>query len=86
MADRNEIKALLARTGVEVNNALHRVDTMSESELHEIGQIAPVAFFDKNGSCGAATVKDLAAFFDKNGSCGAGLTQALENVLKIRGR
>jgi len=81
MADRNEVKALLARAGVEINNALKNVDTMSASELEEISRIAPVAFFDKNGSCAAPTKADLVAFFDKNGSC-AGLDTALDNVLK----
>ncbi|MFC4161892.1 hypothetical protein [Chitinimonas lacunae] len=85
MADRNEAKALLARAGVEINNALKRVDRMSESELQEVIDMAPVAFFDKNGSCGAPGVGDLKAFFDKNGSCGAGgLEAALNNVLKSR--
>lgn len=85
MADRNEVKALLARAGVEINNTLKRVDHMSENELQEIAGMAPVAFFDKNGSCGAPGVGDLKAFFDKNGSCGVGgLEAALSNVLKSR--
>lgn len=83
MADHNEVKALLARTGVEINNALKRVDSMSAAELDEVAKLSPVAFFDKNGSCGAPTKADLVAFFDKNGSC-SGLDVALENVLKRR--
>jgi len=71
MADRNEAKALLARAGVEINNALRRVDSMDDDEVGEITNLGDSmrAFFDKNGSCGAASVKDLRAFFDKNGSC-----------------
>jgi hypothetical protein len=83
MADANEVKALLARAGVEVNNALKRVDSMSAAELNEVANIAPVAFFDKNGSCAAPTKADLVAFFDKNGSC-SGLDIALDNVLRRR--
>jgi hypothetical protein len=83
MADRNEIKALLARTGVEINNALKRVDSMDAAELEAIAKIAPVAFFDKNGSCAAPNKADLVAFFDKNGSC-SGLDVALDNVLRRR--
>jgi hypothetical protein len=86
MADKSEVKALLARAGVEINNALHRVDHMSAAELtdvaHSVGNMK--AFFDKNGSCGRASPADLAAFFDKNGSCGgraAGLDVAFKNVL-----
>lgn len=82
MADKNEVKALLARTSVEINNALKRVDTMSDSELSEIERMSPVAFFDKNGSCGAPNLQDLVAVFDKNGSCAGGLENALRNVLK----
>ena len=83
MADRNEVKALLARAGVEINNALKGVDRMSAAELEDVAKIAPVAFFDKNGSCAAPTKADLVAFFDKNGSC-SGLDMALDNVLKHR--
>lgn len=83
MADKNEVKALLARSGVEINNALKNVDTMSASELDEVARIAPVAFFDKNGSCAAPNKADLVAFFDKNGSC-SGLDIALDNVLRRR--
>lgn len=82
MADKNEVKALLARTSVEINNALKRVDHMSESELNEIERMSPVAFFDKNGSCGAPSMADLVAVFDKNGSCAGGLESALRNVMK----
>ena len=86
MADKNEVKALLARAGVEVNNALHRVDHMSAAELNDVAHAAAnmKAFFDKNGSCGAASAADLAAFFDKNGSCSArahGLDAAFKTVL-----
>lgn len=83
MADVNEVKALLARAGVEVNNALKRADSMTATELNDIASIAPLAFFDKNGSCAAPTKADLVAFFDKNGSC-AGLDKALDNVLRRR--
>lgn len=83
MADKNEVKALLARAGVEFNNALHRVDQMSAAELNDVaasvGNIK--AFFDKNGSCGRASPADLVAFFDKNGSC-AGRTQGLDTAFK----
>lgn len=89
MADKDEVKALLARASVEINNTLKRVDSMSDIELQEIERIAPVAFFDKNGSCGAPTIADLRAVFDKNGSCLGGLDSALERVLtrstRIRG-
>ncbi len=82
MADRNEVKALLARAGVEINNALKRADTMSETELADVaGNVGSIrAIFDKNGSCGAASVGDLRAFFDKNGSCAGQLD--LESALK----
>ena len=87
MADRNEAKALLARAGVEINNALRRVDSMSDAELDEVVHLAAgtKAFFDKNGSCGAASIADLKAFFDKNGSCSGraiDLDTALTRVLK----
>ncbi|MGE3509734.1 MAG: hypothetical protein AB7N65_12715 [Vicinamibacterales bacterium] len=86
MADRNEVKALLARSGVEINNALKRVDSMSDSEVSEVANMVGSlkAFFDKNGSCGAASVVDLKAFFDKNGSCSGQLEldTALKNVLR----
>lgn len=86
MSDKDEVKALLARSGVEINNALKRVDRMSESELAEFGQLTGSlkAFFDKNGSCGAASVGDLKAFFDKNGSCLGGLDAALERAVTTR--
>ena len=57
MADRKEVKELLQRAGVEINNALKRADDMSEEELDEVsgGLASPAvrAFFDQNGSCGA---------------------------------
>jgi hypothetical protein len=84
MADKNEVKALLARSAVEINNALMNVDKMSATELNDVANMAPVAFFDKNGSCAAPTKADLVAFFDKNGSCAAGLDTALDNVLTRR--
>jgi hypothetical protein len=86
MAERNEVKALLARAGVEINNALKRADTMSDNELADvassIGNIR--AIFDKNGSCGAASVGDLRAFFDKNGSCAGqvDIETALRNAVR----
>lgn len=82
MADRNEVKALLARAGVEINNALKRADNMSETELADVANLTGSirAIFDKNGSCGAASVGDLRAFFDKNGSCAGQLD--LEVALK----
>lgn len=82
MADKNEAKALLARAGVEINNALHRVDSMDANELDNVVSLAGSlrAFFDKNGSCGAASIADLKAFFDKNGSC-AGKVGDLESAL-----
>ena len=71
MADKNEVKALLARAGVEINNALKRVDKMPEAELAEVEKLGAGTreFFDKNGSCGKPSLGDLRAFFDKNGSC-----------------
>lgn len=71
MTDRNDAKALLARVGVEVNNALKRVDNMSDAEVEEtVTALESIrAIYDKNGSCGPATVEDLKAFYDKNGSC-----------------
>ncbi|MFC5474601.1 hypothetical protein [Paraherbaspirillum soli] len=84
MATRTEVKALLARSQVAINDALHNVDQMTPAELQDVTKIAPVAFFDKNGSCGATSVADLRAVFDKNGSCGAvdvSLETALQNVL-----
>lgn len=83
MADRNEVKALLARAGVEINNALKNVDKLSESELEDLAKDIPVAFFDKNGSCAAPTKTDLVAFFDKNGSCSS-LDVAIERALRRR--
>ena len=84
MADKNEAKALLARAGVEINNALKRVDSMSDAEVTEtlktVGNIR--AFFDKNGSCGKASLRDLQAFFDKNGSCSAHRVGVLDSALK----
>ena len=87
MSQKAELKALLARAGVELNNTLHRVDAMSDSEIADtaksLGSVKQ-AFFDKNGSCGAASLKDLQAFFDKNGSCAArssGLDAALNKAL-----
>jgi hypothetical protein len=79
MADRKEVKELLERAGVEITNALKRADDMSEEELDEVsgGLASPAirAFFDQNGSCGAALHNPGAdkAFFDQNGSCGAQL-------------
>jgi hypothetical protein len=86
MSNKDEVKALLARAGVEINNALKRVDSMSASELSEIQDLSGSlrAIFDKNGSCGAASVGDLKAFFDKNGSCLGGLDSALERFARIR--
>ena len=84
MADRDEVKALLARAGVEVNNALKRVDSMSEHEVDDVANLAGSmrAIFDKNGSCGAASVGDLKAFFDKNGSCLGSLDAALARAVR----
>jgi len=84
MADKNEAKALLARAGVEINNALKRVDSMTDAELNEVADLTGSlkAFFDKNGSCGATNVRDLRAFFDKNGSCSGNLSPELDSVLK----
>ncbi len=87
MTDRNEAKALLARAGVEINNALKRVETMNETELKEVVELTGAlrAFFDKNGSCGAASIADLKAFFDKNGSCSGhaiDIETALHRVLQ----
>jgi hypothetical protein len=90
MADRNEVKALLARAGVEINNALKRVDSMSDAELADVAKMTGNvrAFFDKNGSCGRASPADLRAFFDKNGSCSGVSTPELDaafnRVLKPR--
>jgi hypothetical protein len=85
MSDKKlEAKALLARAGVELNNTLKRVDSMSDTEVADtIKSVENLkAFFDKNGSCGAATLRDLAAFFDKNGSCSMHRSPAIENALK----
>jgi len=87
MSNKNEVKALLARSGVEINNALKRVDHMPDHEVADLAKMAGSlkAFFDKNGSCGAANIADLRAFFDKNGSCSGhsqDLEAALVNVLK----
>ena len=82
MADKNEAKALLARAGVEINNALKRVDSMGQAELDDIVALTANtrAFFDKNGSCGVPSKQDLVAFFDKNGSC-VGRTVDLDTAL-----
>lgn len=72
MADRNEVKALLARAGVEISDALRNVDKMDDAQLEAARtRLKDIqAFFDFNGSCGAVTAADLKAFFDFNGSCG----------------
>jgi hypothetical protein len=84
MAEKDEAKALLARAGVEINNALRRVDSMSDVEVTDtiasVGNIR--AFFDKNGSCGRASLRDLQAFFDKNGSCSGHRIPALDAALR----
>jgi hypothetical protein len=91
MSNANEVKALLARAGVEINNALHRVDHMSAGELADTAKLKSqlqAAFFDKNGSCAAPVAADLAAVFDKNGSCAGrnvSLEEAFRNVLKPGG-
>ena len=86
MSNKDEVKALLARSGVEITNALKRVDQMSSAELSEFADITGSfrAIFDKNGSCRAASVADLKAIFDKNGSCLGGLEAALERVARVR--
>ncbi len=84
MSDKNELKALLARAGVEINSALRRVDSLDDAEASRLeGLTASLkAFFDTNGVCGAPSVADLKAFFDTNGVCGgkAGLDDALKRV------
>jgi hypothetical protein len=81
MADRNEVKALLARAGVEITTALASVDRLSDAQLQTISSKigGTQAFFDFNGSCGKLDANSLKAFFDFNGSCGgtAGLDGAL---------
>jgi len=89
MANKNEVKALLARAGVEISDALKKVDNMSPNELLEVSKKVEgieAAFFDFNGSCGSLSKTDLVAFFDFNGSCGSSLTHALDNAIKLRGR
>ena len=46
MSDRNELKALLARAGVEINSALKRVDNLDEKEATERAIDATIAFAD----------------------------------------
>jgi hypothetical protein len=84
MADKNEVKALLARAGVDINTALKNVDHMSQKELDTVANLAPVAFFDFNVSCAAPSKADLVAFFDFNGVCGGRLDSAFEKVLAKR--
>ena len=85
MSDRNELKALLARAGVEINSALKRVDNLDEKEATQLAGLAASlrAFFDTNGVCGAPNVADLKAFFDTNGVCGShtGLDAALHRAV-----
>ena len=86
MATRIEVKALLARAGVEISNTLHRVDKMPDSELAEIEKLKGTLaanFYDKNGSCGAATLADLAAYYDKNGSCAAHAQAREEELSRV---
>lgn len=88
MADRNEVKALLARAGVEIADALKTVDSADDAELNDVAakvRAVEAAFFDFNGSCGTLEAADLAAFFDFNGSCGSSrlgraLNDAVTNV------
>ena len=87
MADRNEVKALLARAGIEISDALKTVDTMDDRELEETAsniKKLETAFFDFNGSCGSLTEKDLVAFFDFNGSCGSSMVRSLTSALNVR--
>ena len=85
MSDKNELKAMLARAGVEINSALKRVDSLSEKEASQLGGMAESlrAFFDTNGVCGAPSVADLKAFFDTNGVCG-GVTPHLDLETALR--
>jgi hypothetical protein len=88
MADRKEVKELLERASVEINNALKRADDMSEEELDEVsgGLASPSvrAFFDQNGSCGGMVNPGGAkAMFDMNGSCGAQLPEGGINIKKL---
>lgn len=88
MSDRNELKALLARAGVEINSALKRVDNLNETEASQLAGLAASlkGFFDTNGVCGAPSVADLKAFFDTNGVCGShtGLEAALHRAVTRR--
>ncbi len=89
MADRNELKALLARAGVEINSALKRVDNLNDKEAAQIEGLAQSlrAFFDTNGVCGHPSITDLKAFFDTNGVCGGRLSldEALHRVVRRPG-
>jgi hypothetical protein len=84
MSDKNEVKALLARAGVEINTMLKSVDNMSQKELDSVANLAPAAFFDFNGACAAPSKADLVAFFDFNGVCAGKLDTALDKVLVKR--
>ncbi|SNS12268.1 hypothetical protein SAMN06265795_101127 [Noviherbaspirillum humi] len=53
MADRNEVKALLARAGVEINDAPARMDCMREPGADEVARVAPAACVGKDGSGGS---------------------------------
>ena len=89
MADRNEVKALLARAGVELSDALKHVDRMTDAEVEETAakvKGVEAAFFDFNVSCGSLGPGDLTAFFDFNGSCGGSLSGALTRAVSVRPR
>lgn len=90
MANKNQVKALLARAGVEISDALKTVDEMGQGELNETAKSIKkleAAFFDFNGSCGSLSKVDLAAFFDFNGSCGSSsMTTAFDRAISTRAR
>jgi hypothetical protein len=88
MANRNEVKALLARAGIEISDALKTVDRMDDAQLEATAAMIKgvEAFFDFNGSCGKVSPADLAAFFDFNGSCGGSISEALNRAVLTRPR
>jgi hypothetical protein len=76
---REQVRAVLEKANVEIANSLARLDSMGDFELAEIRGTAAglVAFFDKNGTCGAGGF-DPVAFFDKNGTCSPGETRRFD--------
>lgn len=68
---REQLRDVLERAKIEIENSLDRVDAMGDFEVAELRGATGglVAFFDKNGTCATPQGFDPVAFFDKNGTC-----------------